>query len=191
MAVEESKSKKRRGGLKETLFLIALGVGAALLLQAFVVRSFYIPSESMENTLRIGDRVSVNKLHGASERGDIVVFTGWNGEDTIKRVIAVGGDKVACCDAKKRITVNGIPLDENYLFPDDFPSGEEFSYTVPQGKLWLMGDHRSASVDSRTHVRQAGEWISEDQVIGRAWAIYWPFSHATILSRPEIFDKVR
>jgi signal peptidase I len=54
-----------------------------------------------------------------------------------------------------------------------------------------MGDHRSASVDSRSHVREAGEWISEEQVIGRAWAIYWPFSHATILSRPEIFDKVR
>ncbi|GAA2398928.1 signal peptidase I [Nonomuraea africana] len=189
MAVEESK--KRKGGLKETFFLIALGVGVALLLQAFVVRSFSIPSESMENTLRIGDRVSVNKLHGASERGDIVVFRGWNNEDTIKRVIAVGGDKVACCDAKKRVTVNGIPLDEDYLFPDDYPSGEEFSYTVPKGRLWLMGDHRSASVDSRSHVREASNWISEDQVIGRAWAIYWPLSHATILSRPEIFDKVR
>jgi signal peptidase I len=188
---EQSKPKKKGGGLRETLYLLVTGVGLALLLQAFVIGSFYIPSGSMENTLLVNDRVIVNKLHGDSERGDIVVFKGWDGLDTIKRVIAVGGDKVVCCDAKKRITVNGVPLEEKYLFPDDFPSGKNFSHTVPKGKLWLMGDHRSSSADSRSHVGMPGGWISEDDVIGRAVLLYWPFSRATVFSTPETFDKVR
>lgn len=183
--------EKKKGGFRETVLLLVLGVGIALLLQAFVVGSFYIPSESMENTLLINDRVFVNKLAGKPERGDIVVFKGWTGEDTIKRVIGVGGDKVACCDAKKRVTVNGVPLDEqSYLYPDDFPSGDEFKYTVPPGKLFLMGDHRSASADSRDHVKQDGGWISEEDVIGKAFMRYWPLSRGEIFQKPETFDKV-
>jgi signal peptidase I len=193
MAVSEDKAKKKKkGGLRETLLLIVLGVGLALLLQTFVVQSFWIPSESMENTLLVGDRVSVNKLHGETERGDIVVFKGWNGEDTIKRVIGVAGDKIKCCDAKRRILVNGVPLEEKgYLYPGDFASGDDFEVTVPKGKLWLMGDHRSDSADSRDHVDLPGGWISEEDVIGRAWAVYWPLSRATILSRPDTFADVR
>ncbi|MER6942563.1 signal peptidase I [Nonomuraea sp. NPDC000554] len=189
----EAVEKKKKGGFRETVLLLVLGVGIALLLQAFVVGSFYIPSESMENTLLINDRVFVNKLAGKPERGDIIVFKGWNGEDTIKRVIGVGGDKVACCDSKKRVTVNGTPLDESsYLYPDDFPSKERFSYTVPQGKLWLMGDHRSASADSRSHVQEpGGGFISEDAVIGTAVVRYWPLSRALIFQKPETFDKVK
>jgi signal peptidase I len=189
---EKGKKEKQsgKGGLRESIFLLVCGVGVALLLQAFVFQSFWIPSESMENTLVENDRVIVNKLHGATERGDVVVFKGWNDEDTIKRVIAIGGDTVKCCDAKKRITVNGVPLDEgSYLYPDDFPSGE-FEKVVPKGRLWVMGDHRTASADSRAHEEHEGEGsISEDDVIGRAFAIYWPFSRATILSTPETFAK--
>ncbi|MEU7003096.1 signal peptidase I [Nonomuraea sp. NPDC046570] len=192
MAVTEEPEKvKKKSAVRETLFLLVVGVGVALLLQAFVVKSFWIPSESMEKTLLIGDRVSVNKLHGETERGDIVVFKGWNGEDTIKRVIGVGGDKVVCCDAKRRLTVNGVALEEkDYLFPGDYPSGDKFSVTVPKGKLWLMGDHRANSADSRDHVDLPGGWIDEDEVTGRAWAIYWPLSRMTILSRPETFANV-
>ncbi|MBG0828485.1 signal peptidase I [Planomonospora sp. ID67723] len=194
MTVEpESKQDKpsRKGGLRETLFLLVSGVVVALLLQAFVFQSFWIPSESMENTLIEGDRVVVNKLHGAAERGDVVVFKGWDGKDTIKRVIAVGGDTVKCCDAQKRITVNGVPLDEKaYLHPDDFPSGDDFEKVVPEGRLWVMGDHRSASYDSRGHEEQeANGAILEDDVIGRAVAIYWPFSRAAVLSTPETFNQ--
>ena len=77
-------------------------------------------------------------------------------EDLIKRVIGVGGDKVACCDAQGRVTVNGVPLDEPYLYPGDEPSGETFGpFTVPDGELWVMGDHRSVSEDSRAHQRAA------------------------------------
>ncbi|MBF8190457.1 signal peptidase I [Nonomuraea sp. K274] len=184
---------KKKGGFRETVLLLVLGVGIALLLQAFVVGSFYIPSVSMENTLLVNDRVFVNKLAGKPERGDIVVFKGWNGEDTIKRVIGIGGDKVVCCDPQKRITVNGTPLDEaSYLYPDDFASGDNFDVTVPPGKLWLMGDHRSASADSRAHMEEPGKgFISEDAMIGKAVVRYWPLSRGYLFSHPETFDKVK
>jgi len=196
MAVEPEAEKEKSGkggGLRESLFLLVCGVVVALLLQVFVFQSFHIPSESMENTLLVGDRVVVNKLHGDSERGDLVVFKSWNNEDTIKRVIAVGGDTVKCCDAKKRITINGVPLEEgSYLHPDDFPSGESFEKVVPKGRLWVMGDHRTASADSRAQEERLGDGtVSESDVIGRAVAIYWPFSRATVLTRPESFLKVR
>ncbi|KAB8197077.1 signal peptidase I [Nonomuraea phyllanthi] len=186
--------EKKKGGFRETVLLLVLGVGIALLLQAFVIGSFYIPSESMENTLLINDRIFVNKLAGAPERGDIVVFKGWDtGEDTIKRVIGVGGDHVKCCDSKKRITVNGTPLDEtSYLYPGDFPSGEKFDVTVPPGKLWLMGDHRSASRDARAHMEEpGGGFISEDDVIGKAVVRYWPLSRGYLFSHPDTFAKVK
>ncbi|MEU4514163.1 signal peptidase I [Nonomuraea wenchangensis] len=185
--------EKKKGGFRETLLLLILGVGIALLLQAFVVGSFYIPSQSMENTLLINDRVFVNKLSGKPERGDIVVFKGWNGEDTIKRVIGVGGDHVKCCDSKKRITVNGTALDEtSYLYPGDFASGEKFDVTVPAGKLWLMGDHRSASADSRAHMEEPGQgFISENDVIGKAVVRYWPLSRGYLFARPDTFDKIK
>jgi signal peptidase I len=190
-SVNKQKKSSRKGGVRESLFLLVCGVVVAVLLQVFVFRLFWIPSESMENTLREGDGVVVNKLYGATERGDLVVFKGWNGEDTIKRVIAIGGDTVKCCDAKKRITVNGVPLDEkDYLHPDDFPSGEEFEKVVPEGRLWVMGDHRSASQDSRSHEEQEGEGtIAEADVIGRAMAIFWPFSRVAVLSTPDTFTE--
>ncbi|MEV0169190.1 signal peptidase I [Nonomuraea fuscirosea] len=185
--------EKKKGSFRETVLLLVMGVGIALLLQAFVVGSFYIPSESMEKTLLINDRVFVNKLAGAPDRGDIIVFKGWNGEDTIKRVIGVGGDKVVCCDKQKRITVNGTALDESsYLYPNDFASGDKFDVTVPAGKLWLMGDHRSASADSRSHMEEpGGGFISVDAVIGTAVVRYWPLSRGYLFSRPDIFDKVK
>lgn len=192
--VEDTETvKKKKGGLRETFVLLVLGVGLALLLQAFVVGSFYIPSESMENTLLVNDRVFVNKLHGEIERGDIVVFKGWNGEDTIKRVIGVGGDKVASPGGEKPITVNGVPLDEqSYLFPNDFASGDKFSITVPKGKLWLMGDHRSASADARSHMDEPGKgFIAEEDVVGTAMLLYWPFNRMSTFPRPETFDKVQ
>ncbi|MET7462279.1 signal peptidase I [Nonomuraea sp. NPDC005501] len=190
------KPKKKGGGLRETVLLLILGVGIALVLQQFVIGSFYIPSGSMENTLEINDRVFVNKLAGKPERGDIVVFKGWDAdgnEDTIKRVIGVGGDKVACCDSKGRVTVNGTPLEESsYLYPGDNPSGQSFKYTVPQGKLWLMGDHRSNSRDSRAHVEEpGGGFISEDAVIGTAVVRYWPLSRGLIFTKPDTFGNVK
>jgi signal peptidase I len=124
---------------------------------------------------------------------DVLVFVGLapaaGEEDLIKRVIGVGGDKVVCCD-EGRITVNGVPLDEPYLFPGDDPSMEEFSVTVPDGRLWVMGDHRSVSEDSRAHRQQPGKgFVPVEDVIGRAFTIVWPFDRAQLLDRPATFDQ--
>ncbi|QIJ64963.1 signal peptidase I [Streptomyces sp. JB150] len=115
-----------------------------------------------------------------------------NEKDLIKRVIGVGGDRVTCCDAQGRVTVNGVPLDEgDYLFPGNAPSLTEFDVTVPEGRLWVMGDHRADSADSRSHQdTDYGGTVSEDQVVGRAVVIAWPFHHWTTLDEPETFASV-
>ncbi len=138
------------------------------------------------------------------ERGDVVVFDGtgswgppagatdvgglrarlqavlsWisfgSGADYVKRVIGVPGDHVVCCDVDGRITVNGIPLAEPYLYPGDEPSATRFDVTVPAGRIWVMGDHRSVSADSRSKLgRPGGGMVPLDDVVGRAWLRYWP-----------------
>ena len=112
--------------------------------------------------------------------------------DYIKRVVGVGGDRVMCCDAQGRITVNGTPLDEqSYLFPDDPPSTQTFDVEVPQGMLWVMGDHRSNSADSRAHLGDpGGGFVSESKVVGRAMAVAWPLTSGEFLSIPETFASV-
>ena len=128
---------------------------------------------------------------------DALVFVGLapaaGEEDLIKRVIGVGGDEVACCDSEGRVTVNGVPLDEEeYLFPGDEPSFDTFKVTVPEGQLWVMGDHRSVSEDSRAHQQQPGEgFVPVDDVIGRAFTVVWPLDRASLLRRPDTFDQPR
>ncbi|WP_344949333.1 signal peptidase I [Sphaerisporangium flaviroseum] len=185
--------KGKKSAWWESILLVSTGVVAVVLVHLFVLDSFYIPSESMERTLLINDRVIVNRLTGDLGRGEVVVFKGWDDTTTIKRVIGIGGDHVKCCDAKKRVTVNGVPIDEEaYLHPDDFPSQHKFDVTVPKGRLWLMGDHRAASEDSRAFMDNRFQGtISTDDVIGRAFALYWPLSRVGTLPVPETFSKVR
>jgi signal peptidase I len=170
-----------------------------LLLNTFVVRPFEIPSGSMESGLRIGDRVLVNKLayrFGADpRRGDVVVFdgTGYFGDaDYIKRVVGVGGDHVVCCDKEGRIRVNGRSVDEStYLYPGDSPSTVRFDVVVPEGTLFVLGDHRSASSDSRDHLGSpGGGMIPVADVVGRADWIVWPAAHWTRLHRPDAYARV-
>lgn len=217
--------KKKKGSFwRELPILVVLALGLALLIKTFLIQAFYIPSESMENTLVPGDRVLVNKLSyrfGDIQRGDVIVFNGANSwepevnfeepsnvfgralrgigelfgfapigeKDFIKRVIGLPGDTVACCDAEGRLTVNGKPVEErDYLFPGDAPSSTKFEQVVPDGRLWMMGDHRSASADSRMHLGDpGGGTIPIDHVIGRAFVVVWPLDRLDILSRPEAF----
>jgi len=112
-------------------------------------------------------------------------------EDFIKRVIGVPGDHVACCNASGDVTVNGVALQEqSYLYPGDAPSTQRFSITVPAGRLWVMGDHRSVSWDSRGHMQDPGDGtIPENMVIGRAFMIVWPPSRWRILPIPSTFSQ--
>src|SRR4029453_17337546 len=110
--------------------LLIVAMVVAVVVRPFVLQTFYIPSESMEKTLLINDRVLVNKLiynFRSPHRGEVIVFeapanwrSGTADEDFIKRVIGTPGDHLVCCDEQQRITVNGYPLDEKYIYtPDD------------------------------------------------------------------------
>jgi signal peptidase I len=109
----------------------------------------------------------------------------------IKRVIGLPGDHVACCNAKDQVTVNGVPLSESsYLYPGNAPSTQKFSITVPAGRLWVMGDHRLVSYDSRGHMGDpGGGTIPESGVIGRAFVIIWPPSRWGFLNIPATFEQ--
>jgi signal peptidase I len=116
---------------------------------------------------------------------------GHPGDILIKRVIGLPGDTVACCDAEGRVTVNGVPLSEqSYLYPGDAPSEDRFNIIVPPGRLWVMGDNRSISDDSRDHEGDpGGGTIPENAVIGRAFVIIWPPSRWRILPIPATFEQ--
>src|SRR5919199_31216 len=177
---EERRSPRKSGGLLE--FLIIVIVAFALVfgfVRPFVLEAFYIPSESMVPTLEIGDRVFVNKFiyrFHEPERSDIVVFRSAEGgeEDLIKRVVGVPGDQVEVRDGV--LFVNGQRQEEPYVnpeFPDDSSYGPA---TVPQGKVFVMGDNRSNSRDSRFFGP-----VPLDNVEGEAFVIFWPPSHIRLL----------
>lgn len=232
---DEAPAPRRRSArsrLTEYIVLVAVAVVLALTVKTYLVQSFWIPSQSMENTLLVNDRVVVNKLAGhltSIRRGDIVVFNGAGSWDPpapassdplariyrnvlalfghtsgptpyIKRVIGLPGDHVRCCTAQGLLTVNGVPLHESsYLYPGSAPSTVRFSIVVPKGRLWVMGDNREDSADSRYHDCQIPggicvPWdrngtIPEDKVIGRAFADVWPLSRFTILHVPATFGQ--
>jgi len=112
--------------------------------------------------------------------------------DYIKRVIGLPGDHVVCCDARGRITVNGTPLNErSYLYPQNVPSMNKFNIIVPPGRLWVMGDHRNVSYDSRGHMEDPGNGtVPESQVVGRAFMILWPPSRFHVLPIPATFSQL-
>ena len=218
-------AKRRRSFWRELPVLIVVALALALIIKTYALQAFFIPSGSMENTLKVGDRVLINKLvydFRNIHRGDVVVFNGvgsWDltqqapntnpftrffsdigqmagfvhGEDDfVKRVIGLPGDHVACCDAQGRVTVNGVPLNEtSYLYPGNQPSMQHFGpITVPPGRLWVMGDHRDISYDSRGHQGDpGGGTIPENAVQGRVFVIIWPPSRWGFMPIPATFQQ--
>jgi len=113
------------------------------------------------------------------------------GGHLVKRVIGVGGDHVNCCDNQGRVTVNGVPLNEkSYIAKGSSPSDRPFDVTVPKGRLWVMGDNRSNSEDSRFHQDlPGGGSVPEKDVVGKVWAIVWPLSRMKHLHEPGTFES--
>ncbi|MCU1588170.1 MAG: signal peptidase [Frankiales bacterium] len=251
---DEAEPKSRRSFVRELPFLVVLALLLTLGLRYFVVQAFYIPSNSMERTLMVGDRVLVNKvpyLYRDPHRGEIVVFNGLDNfdegvtfaqptspvgkllhkisstiglgapdeKDYIKRVIGVAGDRVMCCDAQGRVVVTPkggkpAPLDEPYIFENDTsgvryfceavvtvqprtapgaqacPPGAQ-GILVPKGRLWVMGDHRADSADSRYHLNDPNQGtVPVSKVIGRAAAVVYPLGHWRTLRVPKTFAGV-
>ncbi|MFJ3028277.1 signal peptidase I [Curtobacterium sp. NPDC087080] len=192
---DESRAERpARSGwrfLRDLAIIVVVALLASFLVKAYLVRAFSIPSGSMERTLLIGDNVLVNELVPGAvplRRGDVVVFRdpgGWltseQGDDLIKRVIGLPGDTVSCCDAQGRLSVNGHAVDEPYVVrPADVTrvSAEDFDVTVPAGHVWVMGDNRYESADSRIHGT-----VPTSDVVGRAFVVTWPVTRWGVLGR--------
>lgn len=205
----------------ESIVLIVTALIMATIIKTFLFQAFYIPSASMEPTLLPNDRILVQKVsywNSEPKRGEIVVFDdpgGWlggsnaepdlnfaqraletvglypSGGHLIKRVIGVGGDEVSCCDDDGFTTVNGVPIVEPYLASPEANSAIRFTVEIPEGHLWLQGDNRGNSSDSRAHLgNPGGGFISVNQVVGRAWVTIWPQDRMGGFDDVDAFDEV-
>ncbi|WP_205474233.1 signal peptidase I [Nocardioides sp. SYSU D00038] len=233
-------AERKRASLpvwQESLLLLGFALVLAVVIKAFLVQAFYIPSESMEPGLVKNDRILVQKpsyWFGEPERGDVVVFEdpgGWlgaadagpeggvtgllakvglypEGGHLVKRVIGTAGDVITCCDADGRISVNGQALDEDdYVTLDrkkakcNGPMTGNCSWQagpVPEGHVFVMGDHRDDSADSTVHMCtpeetdcvSGQEFVPVDLVVGKVFALVWPLSHFSGVGRADSFDDV-
>ena len=205
----------REGG---TVILYALVI--AFLVKTFLLRGFYIPSGSMEQTLQVNDRVFINvagSYFSDPKRGDVIVFKdsqGWipstqktssplkdalsfagilpdtSSNFLVKRVIGTPGDVVES-DGNGKIKVNGVEITEPYLYPGNPPSEVPFKVTVPAGKYFVMGDHRSNSADSRYHISDGTAFISKDDVQGNVFVVAWPLNHFGLLQdQSSVFSSI-
>lgn len=168
--------------LIEIVVIIAVAIGLATLFTHFVIQPYEIPSGSMEDTIEIGDRVFSEKVSyafGEPQRGDIITFEDPTDPDRIliKRVVATEGQTVELRNGL--VYVDGVPLNEPYTLDrpsEDLESGIEYPYTVPAGYVWVMGDNRTNSADSRVFGA-----IPVDSITGRAIFRYWPLDRLGLL----------
>ncbi len=229
----ETRRKKRGVGLflRDLVIIFVVALLISFMIKTFLIRSFYIPSGSMEQTLLLNDRIIVNQLQPGLfpvEHGDVVVFRdpgGWlppqlpveqnaivagidwilsvvglsapdSNDHLIKRVIGLPGDHVVCCNALGQMSVNGVPLSEEPYV--SLPPGEtevskdDFDVVVPADSLWVMGDNRYNSKDSRYNGTTPGKgFVPMDNVVGRAFVISWPLNRWGWLDDyPAVFSGV-
>lgn len=202
---------------RELALVVIVALGLSFLVKTFVVQPFSIPSPSMENTLKNGDRILVSKFtpqHSALHRGDVIVFsqpTTWGHtssstnvfkrltkdgligvgvlpggpEHLVKRLIGLPGDHLVCCNAQDQITINGTAITETYLPPGTksdsagFEVPPRFDFVVPAGKVWVLGDNRGDSADSRYHdhgTHGADGSVPLSDITGQVVAIAWPLN---------------
>ncbi|MFI7587759.1 signal peptidase I [Spongisporangium articulatum] len=198
--------RSRRYAVLAVAGLVTIALVRGLVVQSFVVPTGSMDPTVRAGDRVLVSRMSYTL--GEIHRGDVIVFDG-NGtfdpapaparnglaelgrtvaaafslpvgsQDYVKRVVGLPGERVVCCDAQGHLTVNGVPLTEPYVNPQDVPSVERFDVTVPAGRLWVMGDHRSASADSRAHRNlPGGGTVPLERVVGKVVGIYWPPAHA-------------
>ena len=229
----ETRRKKRGVGLflRDLVIIFVVALLISFMIKTFLIRSFYIPSGSMEQTLLLNDRIILNQLQPGLfpvEHGDVVVFRdpgGWlppqlpveqnaivagidwilsvvglsapdSNDHLIKRVIGLPGDHVVCCNALGQMSVNGVPLSEEPYV--SLPPGEtevskdDFDVVVPADSLWVMGDNRYNSKDSRYNGTTPGKgFVPMDNVVGRAFVISWPLNRWGWLDDyPAVFSGV-
>lgn len=209
------------GGIREVGIVVGTALVLSILLRTFVFQLFYVPSESMLQTLQVGDKIVASKLHMTVQgvhRGDVIVFhdpgdwlyapvqqTGWratltnvltnvgflpsnSGEDLVKRVVGVAGDHITCCTPQGGITLNGKAIDESaYIIG---PSNQaEFDITVPADHVFVMGDNRPNSRDSRFHLDVAQGSVPLSEVRGIVVLKVWPLDRFGSVPAPEALSS--
>lgn len=209
-------------GLREVLIILAIAIVVSFVIRTFFFRAFLIPSGSMEDTLQVNDRIFVNLIVDSEEQlehGDVVVFEdlyGWlppaetkpnavfqalefvglypstSEQHLVKRIIGMPGDHVTVDEDSGQLVINGTAIDEPYVYPGAAGSDIDFEVTVPEGKLWMMGDHRNASGDSRSHINGPNDgFVDLEQVVGRAEVVAWPLDRwGSAGSNNEPFEQV-
>ncbi|MET2716655.1 signal peptidase I [Streptomyces harbinensis] len=185
-----------RGGVGRRLSQLAVALGCVLFVGGFALgallyQPYAVPTDSMHPVVAAGDRVLAQRIEGRQvRRGDVVVFreAAWGDAPMIKRVVGVGGDTVACCDPDGLLLVNGEPVVEPYLDPRWSDSPTSYEVRIPEGELFLLGDQRLASVDSRDQITdvQAGS-VPAEAVTARVEATLWPLGSVGLLPRPTGF----
>ncbi|WP_246036856.1 MULTISPECIES: signal peptidase I [Cellulomonas] len=221
---ERERGANRSGAwswVRETAIILVSALVLSLVVKTFLVQAFFIPSQSMHDTLIENDRILVSKLTPGPRdlrRGDVVVFKdpgGWlppveepargpvgtavedaltwigllpqdAGEHLVKRVIGLPGDRVASAGPGSPVTVNGVPIDEPYLAAGVQPSEKTFDVVVPENSVWVMGDNRPRSADSRFNQgRPGGGSVPMDNIVGVAFVTVWPLDRVTVLRNPS------